>query len=115
MINSELQAVLNKLCAVASDLKTVEKLWVFGSRYKNTNHKESDLDIAIAIMPMPAEYKNLIGTEFNYWRRFESRNENKFKKVCPWVLDLQWYGGSEETPYMHRFLKECSLVIYEKY
>ena len=110
----ELERVVSKFFNLASEFESIDKLWLFGSRYKNTHSENSDLDIAIALIPMPKEVNNLYGDEFNYWLSFKDKNYSKFSEICPWKLDLQWYGGAEVTNCLHGYLEECSTVIYEK-
>lgn len=42
---------LRGLCAWASDNACVRELWLFGSRADRSSRPESDVDIAIALMP----------------------------------------------------------------
>ncbi len=113
-LEKETGVVVSYIKAEAKAFPQIAKLWVFGSRLKRTNEPDSDLDIAIELIKVPKELRNLYGDDFGYWMASREKISVKFRTVCPWPLDLQWYAGDTLTGNLHEYLRECSELIYEK-
>ncbi|MCH2160099.1 MAG: nucleotidyltransferase domain-containing protein [Oleiphilaceae bacterium] len=86
----------------------VKKAYFFGSRFKGLNREDSDFDIGVELNVGPHD-SNLLST----WI-FEGRDmRDDLQKLLTLKVDLQWYSNEEETPEMHKYLKEASIVIYQ--
>lgn len=93
----------------------VVRIWLFGSRVKGTHRADSDLDIAIEPQWTP---------ELRYCANFQSMvvaigatyssSTRELLELVPYEVDLQFYGGIEETPHIHEYLNHCSILIYER-
>jgi predicted nucleotidyltransferase len=92
----------------ASSEPLVRKAYFFGSRVRGSHKPESDLDVAVELLPMPGD-ENLLATWIGEARRLTASLSTRL----PVSLDLQWYGGPEETPTVHAGLQAGNLVIYE--
>jgi hypothetical protein len=115
MRNQQLSNVLEEIVAVVTQWPSIKRVWVFGSRYKETHHKNSDLDIAVQLFPIPEEMVNFYqGNNHEYWCRHKPKLVKVLSPIVPWPLDLEWYGGEKETPCLHGFLTDCSKLIHEK-
>jgi predicted nucleotidyltransferase len=92
----------------------VVRIWMFGSRMKETHRADSDIDIAIEPRWTP---------ELRYCANFQamvcaireefSTSISELRETVPFEVDLQFYGGPDETPNIHAYLAESSTVVYE--
>lgn len=86
----------------------IKKIWLFGSRVRGTGREKSDIDIAIEIEKFEGDSDT--------WTTFVfERDELKesLQLLLPLAVDLQWYGGPQETPRIHSALQESSILVYE--
>lgn len=86
----------------------VRKAYLFGSRVRGTNTCESDLDVAVELMPRQSDSGPLAT-----WIAEQERLRSSISLWVPLVVDLQWYGGAAETPIIHAGLGAGSRVVYE--
>lgn len=86
----------------------VRKAYLFGSRVKGTNRPDSDLDVAIELLTLPDEEDP--GTT---WQREGKRLKASIAGVVSVAIDLDWYGGADETACIHAGLQGGSLVAYD--
>lgn len=100
----EIKAALIKWAQTES---IVTKVYIFGSRLKGTHRPDSDLDIAIELQKLPGD-ETVTAT----WICEAGRLKNSIKSYLPYAIDLQGYNG-EETPHLHTYLEEASLLVYE--
>lgn len=85
--------------------KEIEKVHIFGSRARGKARDNSDIDIAIEFIP---KYNDLAN-----WIHRAPEMRNSLQQLLPYDLDLQWYGGPEETPVIHNGLNEGCRTIYQ--
>jgi predicted nucleotidyltransferase len=69
----------------ASENEAIEKVWLFGSRAKGTNHAASDFDIAVMTAPPHVDLGNLTD-----WAFQRATSERKI-----------WQGQLEQRLHMH--------------
>ena len=98
--------ISSKLCEAlrtwAESKDCVTKLYLFGSRYRGDADEGSDIDLAVEIR----------NGDFTAWAFVVKELEQSLSAIVPYKLDLQWYGGMEETPTIHCALTVGSRVIY---
>lgn len=87
----------------------VRKAYVFGSRVKGTHSPNSDLDVAIELVPRPGD-ETVLAT----WICEARALRESLARVVPVPVDLEWYGGPDETPTIHTALLAGSRVVYER-
>ncbi|WP_376748527.1 nucleotidyltransferase family protein [Stutzerimonas balearica] len=109
-----MENTISQLIKVAENEPTIKRMWIFGSRYKGTNHPESDLDLAVELEWVKGQQLGFCEDALSLWVAATPRFANKLKNCCYWKLDLQQYSGIRETPRIHSYLQEASLLIYEK-
>jgi predicted nucleotidyltransferase len=104
MVQLHLRSVLKSW---ASANASVSKVHVFGSRsgFGKSPRKDSDLDIAIEFEP---KLNNLA-----YWIASKEKLEQSLQPKIPYRLQLEWYGGSNETPIIHQGLCNGHVTVYE--
>ena len=107
--------ILLKLVEIAKETPVIKRIWVFGSRFKNTHNSNSDLDIAVEVEWVSGEQLGCCEDTFSLWCAASPKFEERMKAECPWTLDLQQYAGQKDTPKIHRYLEECSRLIYQKH
>lgn len=86
----------------------VRRAYIFGSRVKGTNRPDSDLDVAIELLPLSGEEDSGLT-----WHREAQRLKDSIAQIIPVVIDLNWYGGADETPCVHAGLQAGSRVVYD--
>lgn len=99
------------LARIVSDWAAAEpaigKAWIFGSRARWTERPDSDLDVAVVIRPMPGD-----SGPFATWMGESQDLSASLQKLLPVTLQLEWYGGPEETPIIHAGLNAGSMLVY---
>lgn len=87
----------------------VRKAYLFGSRVRGTHRQDSDLDVAVEIDALPGD-----SCPFTTWTAEAQRLKASIAGLVPVVIDLEWYGGEEETPHVHHALQRSSVVVYDQ-
>ena len=93
----------------ASTQPIVSRAHLYGSRVHGTNGPNSDLDVAIEIIPLPGDISPLAT-----WIAEGRGLAESLASLLPCALDLEWYGGATETPTIHRGLVAGSVLVYEQ-
>lgn len=88
----------------ASDVQ-IARVHIFGSRARNEEREDSDLDVAIEFKPRFNDLSN--------WIIRAGELRNSLQPLLPCELQLEWYGGPEETPTIHRGMEQGLLTVYE--
>jgi uncharacterized protein len=105
----DLEAAKNLLTEWAKSKPCITKMWLYGSRIKGTYLDDSDLDIAI-------EFHFDDGNESFLSQMIHALH--KYRKGLKSLLNvtphLEYYGGAEETPHIHRYITTESRLIYTK-
>ncbi|VAX08943.1 hypothetical protein MNBD_GAMMA26-2198 [hydrothermal vent metagenome] len=106
--------VINDLISIAKRHPYINRMWLFGSRYKETHKTDSDLDLAVEVVFVKGCMLGCGEESLSLWCAASSRFKDELKNACPWELDLQGYAGEKDTPHIHKYLNDGSKLIYEK-
>ena len=94
----------------AGDKPFIRRVFIFGSRAKNTYTEDSDLDIAIEFEKFENDSNHLATwiTESGAWKK-------ELEALIPAIkIDLQWHDPSGSTKTIDKGIKDGSIKIYEK-
>lgn len=105
----DINEIRNIIVAWAETQPLLLKVWLFGSRVRGTERPDSDIDIAVEVQTLPGDSSAF--TTFMFEKR---RLEVAIESILPMSVQLEWYGGPEETPTIHAGLLESSMLIYER-
>ena len=83
----------------------IYKVHIFGSRVQGSARDDSDIDVAVEFK---ANYNDLAN-----WIQRSKKMKDSLQMELPCKLDLQWYGGPQETKTVHKGLQAGCLTIYE--
>ena len=92
----------------ASTQPLIRKAYLYGSRDSCKHQPDSDLDVAVEIFTLPGDI-----SPFTTWTCEARRLKASIAGVVPVIIDLDWYGGAVETPYIHEALEESSAMVYD--
>lgn len=105
-----IDAIKRAVCTWAKSSPKVRRVWLFGSRAKNTHREDSDIDIAIEL-----DSTLLRGEDpFTHWM-FESKPMlAALQPLLAGKIDFQLYqsGG---TPHVVSYVAENSVLLYDKH
>ena len=101
--------VTDSIVRWAAEHPEVCRVWIFGSRAKDTHRPESDIDIAVELEPVGDSEETLTRwiAHADLWRS-ELRS-----RVVPKV-DLEWFDPDGNTPTIEAGLNEAKVLIYER-
>ena len=108
MLTKELISKISKWAVSHPEVATV---FIFGSRAKGNNRKDSDIDIAVAL---DENYSCINEDIITYWSRLSSQFKVELSAILPYELDLQQYHA-EHCPLVFSYVASSSIVVYEKY
>lgn len=114
LVLASMDEVIKSLREVAQSSPVIRRMWIFGSRYKGTNTDDSDLDIAVEVEWVEGYKLGYCADAFSLWAAAAPHFEEELRQCSPWTMDLQQYAGSAGTPRIHRYLREGSVLLYEK-
>lgn len=100
---------LEAIAAWASRHDEVRRVWVIGSRARGTAQPESDLDVAIELVPVPDSEETMPAWMANA----EAWREELQQRVRPKV-DLKWVDADHGSPDTRRAAAEGQLLAYER-
>ncbi|NGM78791.1 nucleotidyltransferase family protein [Burkholderia multivorans] len=92
----------------AASQPLIRKVWLFGSRVRGTERPDSDIDVAVEVRRLPGDSSE--------WTTFACERERlsaALQTLFPLPVQLEWYGGADETPTVHAGLQESSMMVYE--
>ena len=106
---SELEPVAVVLREWASTRHFILRIYVYGSRLKQTHRPDSDLDVAMEFEPAGIDldcFTTWVG-DAKKWRR-------QLQPLLPAVLHLEWHDTNGKTPHVSQWLRDASCVVYER-
>ncbi|WP_212734613.1 nucleotidyltransferase family protein [Pseudomonas asiatica] len=103
-----LKAMADAVASWAKSEPLVRKASLFGSRVRGTNSPDSDLDVAVEIATLEGD-----SCPFTTWTAEAQRLKASIAGIVPVIIDLDWYGGEEETPRIHQALQQSSVLVYD--
>ena len=105
------QYALSKMAALvkewAINKPLIQKIEFFGSRVKGTERPDSDLDIAIELVPNCDESNGLAT-----WLHCKDIWEKELQEILPVKVQIEWNGG-ENTEIIAKGLREERYLVYE--
>jgi uncharacterized protein len=93
----------------AAENPDVRRVWVFGSRAKDTHRPDSDIDIALELEPVGDSEETLTRWIVNsdLWRsQLQGRIDAK--------VDLEWFDPDGSTRTIEAGLSDAKVLIYER-
>lgn len=104
----EIDDIVEVVRGWAESQPLILRVWIFGSRVRGTARINSDIDIAVEVLKRPSDSGSFTTFVFE---RHKLKDTLQFRMTIP--VDLQWYGGSIETPIIHAALQKSSILVYE--
>jgi len=104
------EKIIEKIRDWAASEPAVVRVWIYGSRLKNTEKSNSDIDVAVEVKRI--KELGYCENELSVWMALSPGLEESLSQQLPYTLDLQWYGGEDETPNVHSYLEEYSQQVY---
>ena len=86
----------------------MRRLYLYRSRVRGTDHPDSDIDVAIEIIPAAGD-SGALAT----WMHESATLAASLAQVLLVPLHLEWYGGPGVTPTVHQGLMAGSRIVYE--
>lgn len=87
----------------------VTKAYLYGSRTQGERLSSSDVDVAVELKMMPND-----SSLFTTWMHEQQGLHDRLQNLLPCKLHLEWYGGKEDTPTIHKGIKNSGILIYKK-
>jgi predicted nucleotidyltransferase len=84
---------LRGLCAWAAANESVRELWLFGSRARGDAREDSDVDLALALMPPPGKHDWALGNYF----RFESEWKRELEAIVGRAVSIEPLVPGEDS------------------
>lgn len=104
----DIEAMTTAVAKWASTQPLVRKAYLFGSRVRGTHQPDSDLDVAVELFTLPGD-ESLLAT----WISEAQQLKKSIAGVVPVIIDLNWYGGADETPCVHAGLQDGNIVAFD--
>lgn len=105
----DLEEIVEEVTTWAARSPEIAAAWVYGSRVRGDHRTDSDLDIAVEIIPECGDEDS-----FCTWLRCSDRLVEELSRRTPYQVQIEWYGGEDETPIVHRGLQRSSVLAYTK-
>jgi predicted nucleotidyltransferase len=84
---------LRRLCAWAAANESVRELWLFGSRARGDAREDSDVDLALALMPPAGKHDWALGNYF----RFESEWKRELEAIVGRAVSIEPLVPGEDS------------------
>ena len=102
-------SVADSIARWAADNPEVRRVWVFGSRAKDTYRTDSDIDIAVELEPVGDSEETL-----TCWIAHSDLWESQLRSRLAPKIDLEWFDPDGSTPTIEAGLNEAKVLIYER-
>jgi predicted nucleotidyltransferase len=105
----ELQPVAEALRLWASNEPDLRRVWIYGSQVRGRPSPDSDLDVAVEVIPRDGEntYDVFVCSADDWRSELTSR-------VAPHKLDLKLYDASKAREKVRRGVEEDGVLVYER-
>jgi len=105
----ELPFIQSIVAEWAASQSLIRRAWLYGSRVRGTHRIDSDIDVAVEVDRLPQD-----DTEWGTFMWVSDGLLQSLELALPLQVDLQFYGGSIETPTIHSGLEHSSILAYER-
>jgi predicted nucleotidyltransferase len=107
MKNSDLNKIKASIEKWANNIQTIRAIWFFGSRIKETNRDDSDLDVAIELIYTDPD------SALAHWMFDKDKWLKEIQEFSMISIDLQWHHP-KATPTIAQGIHETSIKIFER-
>jgi predicted nucleotidyltransferase len=104
----DIEAMTVAVAKWASTQPLIQKAYLYGGRVRGTHQPDSDLDVAVELFTLPGD-ESLLAT----WIREAQQLKTSIAGVVPVIIDLDWYGGADQTPCVHAGLQSGNIVAFD--
>ena len=105
----ELQPIAEALRLWASNEPDLQRVWIYGSQVRGHPSPESDLDIAVEVIPKGDEsIYDVFACSADDWR------SELTPRLAPHKLDLKLYDASGAREKVRRGVEEHGVLVYER-
>ena len=101
--------VVDSIARWAAENPEVRRVWVFGSRAKDTHRPDSDIDVAVELEPVADSEETLT----RWIAHAEVWNAQLQNLIAPQV-DLEWFDPDGSTPSIEAGLNDSKVLVYER-
>ena len=101
---------LDAIAAWARTHEKVRRVWVIGSRAGGTAQRESDLDVAVELVPVPDSEETLS----EWMANADSWRDELQRRVGPKKIDLQWVDADAGSRRTRADAAEGKVLAYER-
>jgi predicted nucleotidyltransferase len=109
MLTPELQPIAESLRSWASNEPDLLHVWIYGGHAKGQASPESDLDVAVEVIPGDGETSyDVFVCSAEEWR------SQLTPQVAPHKLDLKLYDTSGRRETVRRAVDEHGILVYER-
>ncbi|MGB8991812.1 MAG: nucleotidyltransferase domain-containing protein [Desulfobaccales bacterium] len=113
----DINQIIDILSHWAESKEEIEKLYVFGSRIKDDNKPDSDIDILLKLdetLIKDEIWNDLSGNElWLAWFKIAPIYRKELSELLPYKIDLNIDLG-DSSPALQKYIKESSILIYLK-
>lgn len=106
---TDIQIIKNLVSSWAISFPEVRRVWLFGSRAKNTYQAESDIDIAIEIEVTNPDHE----TPYAHWICERENMAATLRTKIPLQIDLQFYDEIV-APLVFSYVGEHGILLFDK-
>ena len=97
------------MAAWAEARPRVRRVWLFGSRVKDTQRSDVGVDVAVEIEPVADSEESLV-----VWLNNGERWRGELEQQLGLAVDLEWFDPDGSTPKVHGALREASVLVYDR-
>jgi predicted nucleotidyltransferase len=109
VMNAPMTEMAAIMAAWAEARPRVRRVWLFGSRVKGTQRRDSDVDVAVEIEPVADSEESLL-----VWLNNGERWRGELEQEIGLLVNLEWFDPDGSTPNVQGALREASVLIYDR-
>jgi predicted nucleotidyltransferase len=101
--------VADSIARWAAENPEVRRVWVFGSRAKDTHRPDSDIDVAVELEPVADSEETL-----TRWIAHAEVWKAQLQNLIAPQVDLEWFDPDGGTPNIEAGLNDSKVLVYER-